>query len=242
MAIRPLRSAAVLTLSVLALAACGESNGTAQDGGSAAEDSQAGERAPDGGEASTLPDTDPGADPEPGEDPGAGADQRDTDPGAGSEADTTDDQGSTRADPAWCSTDALSASLSPLNAAAGQRYAALVLTNTSETACRTQGWPGLTLESGDGAALPTTTVRDDSRAPTQLTLTPGASAWAQLHWTVVASDEDAGDGTCGPDPARLEVIPPDQEAATPADWAFGQVCGAGRIEALPLAEGDGPAE
>lgn len=242
MAIRPLRSAAVITLGVLALAACGGSNDTAQDG-TAAADSQAGESSPGGEEARTLPDTDPdsGSDsaPDSDSDSAAGDRQREAEPEDGS----ADDEGSARAAaPGWCATDALSASLSPLNAAAGQRYAALVLTNTSDTACRTQGWPGLSLETGDGDAIPTTTVRDDSREPSQLTIEPGASAWAQLHWTVVAGDDDPADGTCGPDPSTLEVIPPDQESATPADWELGQVCGAGRIEALPLAVGSGPAQ
>ncbi|WP_243740576.1 DUF4232 domain-containing protein [Streptomyces sp. 8K308] len=244
MAIRPLRTAAVITLGVLALAACGGSNDTAQDGNAAA-DSPAGESSPGGDEARTLPDSEPGSDSDPGTDSdtesesGAGDEQPEAEPGSGS----SDDEGSVRAaQPGWCATDSLAASLSPLNAAAGQRYAALVLTNTSDAACRTQGWPGLSLETGEGDTIPTTTVRDDSREPAQLTIEPGASAWAQLHWTVVAGDEDPADGSCGPDPSTLEVIPPDQESATPADWELGQVCGAGRIEALPLASGSGPAE
>ncbi|MDT0265746.1 DUF4232 domain-containing protein [Streptomyces sp. DSM 44915] len=140
----------------------------------------------------------------------------------------------------WCATEALAAALTPLEAAAGNRYAALVLTNTTDASCRTQGWPGLELTANDGTALPTTTVRDDSQEPGQLTLAPGESAWTQLHWTVVPGEVDTADGGCGPEPAELRVIPPDTYDATPADWELGAVCGAGRIEALPLAAGDGP--
>ncbi|UED88178.1 DUF4232 domain-containing protein [Streptomyces profundus] len=134
----------------------------------------------------------------------------------------------------------MAAEVTPLDAGAGNRYAALVLTNTTDASCRTQGWPGLELAAGDGAALPTETVRDDSRAPVPLTLAPGESAWAQLRWTVVPGSADPADGGCGPEPAALRVIPPDTYDATPADWEFGAVCGPGRIEALPLAEGEGP--
>jgi hypothetical protein len=141
----------------------------------------------------------------------------------------------------WCATDALSASVRPLDSAAGQRYAALVLTNTSGAACRTQGWPGLQLATGDGTALPTETVREEGQDSHPLTIEPGGSAWARLHWTVVAGEDDPADGDCGPAPAELRVIPPDQEEATAAGWDLGEVCGAGRIEERPLAEGSGPA-
>ncbi|WP_062215979.1 DUF4232 domain-containing protein [Streptomyces sp. NBRC 109706] len=140
----------------------------------------------------------------------------------------------------WCATEALAAEVTPLDAGAGNRYAALVLTNTTDAACRTQGWPGLELAAADGAALPTETVRDDSRAAVPLTLAPGESAWAQLRWTVVPGSADPADGGCGPEPTALRVIPPDTYDATPADWELGAVCGPGRIEALPLAEGEGP--
>jgi hypothetical protein len=141
--------------------------------------------------------------------------------------------------PSWCATGELSVALHPLNAAAGNRYAALVLTNTSDAACRTQGWPGLQLTTADGETIPTTTVRDRSESPGRLTIQPGESAWSRLHWTVVPGEADPAGG-CGPDPATLRVIPPDEHDATGADWELGAVCDAGRIEALPLAEGTGP--
>ncbi|MDT0309890.1 DUF4232 domain-containing protein [Streptomyces sp. DSM 44917] len=139
----------------------------------------------------------------------------------------------------WCAPESLSAALSPLDPGAGQRYAALVLTNTSDVACRTEGWPGLRLTAGDGSELPTTTVRDRSSEPRRVTLEPGASAWTRLHWTTVPGEEDPETG-CGPDPAALAVIPPDTYSPTSADWDLGAVCSAGRIEALPLAAGTGP--
>ncbi|MFW6693154.1 DUF4232 domain-containing protein [Streptomyces sp. MAR4 CNX-425] len=141
----------------------------------------------------------------------------------------------------WCRTDDLSASVRPLNSAAGNRYAALVLTNDSDSDCRTRGWTGLQLVRENGANVPTQVVRDDSRAPAMLTLSPGSAAWSRLHWTVVASGSDDTTGACRPRPAELEVIPPDTYHHTDASWRLGEVCDAGRIDALPLAKGDGPA-
>lgn len=141
----------------------------------------------------------------------------------------------------WCRTDDLSASVRPLNPAAGNRYAALVLTNDSDATCRTRGWTGLQLVGADGGDVPTEVVRDRSRTPSMQTLTPGSSAWSRLHWTVVAGDADDANGTCRPKPTELQVIPPDTYHHTDTAWRLGEVCDAGRIEALPLAEGDGPA-
>ncbi|WP_407563420.1 DUF4232 domain-containing protein [Streptomyces sp. 184] len=141
----------------------------------------------------------------------------------------------------WCRTDDLSASVRALNSAAGNRYAALVLTNDSDAACRTRGWTGLQLVKADGTDVPTRTVRDRSRTPSMQTLAPGSSAWSRLHWTVVAGNADDASGTCRPKPAELEVIPPDTYHHTDTAWQLGEVCDAGRIEALPLAKGDGPA-
>lgn len=141
----------------------------------------------------------------------------------------------------WCRTGALSASVRPLNSAAGNRYAALVLTNDSDSACRTRGWTGLQLVKENGANVPTQVVRDRSRTPAMLTLAPGSAAWSRLHWTVVASGSDDASGACRPTPAELEVIPPDTYHHTDAAWRLGEVCDAGRIDALPLAKGAGPA-
>ena len=164
--------------------------------------------------------------------------EEDADGDAAPPADEAGGAGAEAAD--WCATEALSATVTPLDSGAGNRYAALVLTNTTDASCRTQGWPGLELAADDGSALPTETVRDTSREAEQLTLAPGESAWAQLRWTVVPGSEDPADGACGPEPAELRVIPPDTYDATPAEWDWGTVCGAGRIEALPLAAGNGP--
>ncbi|ONK15893.1 DUF4232 domain-containing protein [Streptomyces sp. MP131-18] len=241
MASHSLRTAALAALAVLVAGGCAGSDDTDDTAGSRdASDTAAEERSAerDGGPAEADPATEE-AEPLPDTSgPGSGEEED-------SDRENTAQEGggappAAADDPAWCSPDALSASLTPLSPGAGNRYAALVLTNTSDTACRTQGWPGLQLTAQDGDDIPTTTVRDDSAAPQVLTVEPGGSAWAQLHWSAVPGEQDPADGNCGPDPAGLAVIPPDEYSPTSAEWDFGSVCGAGRIEALPLAAGTGP--
>lgn len=140
----------------------------------------------------------------------------------------------------WCTTAALTPSLHPLESAAGSRYTALVLANTSGTACRTQGWPGLQLVDATGKPLPTDAVRDHSRSPRPLTLQPGESSWSRLHWSVVAGEEDPADGRC-PSPAQIRITPPDQHDPDSASWGeLGTICGGGKIDVQPLSEGSGP--
>ncbi|WP_055488900.1 DUF4232 domain-containing protein [Streptomyces sp. WMMB 322] len=138
--------------------------------------------------------------------------------------------------PRWCGTDALSVSLRPGQPAAGNRYAALVLTNSSSAACRTQGWPGLQLTGENGGKIPTEVVRDRSVPSRQITLSPGGHASARLHWTVVPGEGDPDDGRC-PEPKAVRVIPPDQRTARTAAWKLGEVCGAGELDVRPLLPG-----
>ncbi|MEV6105281.1 DUF4232 domain-containing protein [Streptomyces sp. NPDC051940] len=156
------------------------------------------------------------------------------DSGAGAQQDTS-------SRPAWCATAALKGSLRLLNPAAGNRYTALVLTNVSDSPCRTQGYPGLQLVAADGRDLPTLVVRDRTVTPVQLTVRPGAAIWARLNWSQVPGTGDSTTGPCQRAAAVLEVIPPDQRTHTDVRWPFGEVCSSGRISVRPLAAGTGPA-
>lgn len=146
---------------------------------------------------------------------------------------SSDKSAADKARPPWCATGALSVSLRPGQPAAGNRYATLVLTNSSGTACRTQGWAGLQLTGKGGKQIPTEVVRDSSTPSRPLTLEPGARASARMHWTVVPSEGDPSDGDC-PDPTAMRVIPPDERKAKSAGWDLGSVCGAGEIDLRPL--------
>lgn len=140
----------------------------------------------------------------------------------------------------WCTTGQLKVSVRALQPGAGQRYAAVVLTNTSGTACRTRGWVGMQLMGAKGGKVPTLVVRDDSRPPALVRLAAGGSAWARLHWTVVPTGREPDTGACQPTADRALITPPDQHTQLTAPWTLGPVCASGRIDTLPLAPGTGP--
>ncbi|RAJ57511.1 uncharacterized protein DUF4232 [Streptomyces sp. Amel2xB2] len=174
-----------------------------------------------------------------GSDSGSAASPRPSDDGSapkGTGAQGSKDDGRAPSGVRWCTTKSLSVSLRPGQPAAGNRYAALVLTNSSSSACRTQGWPGLQLTSESGGKIPTDVVRERDVPSRPLTLSPGGHASARLHWTVVPGKDDPSDGRC-PDPHTVRVIPPDQRASTSAAWKAGEVCGAGEIDVRPLLPG-----
>lgn len=191
-------------------------------GGSATSSSSDSPASVDGADRGPAPPSEP-----------AGRDVESGKPGA------TGGSGDPGSRPQWCSTEALSVSLAPGQPAAGNRYAALVLTNSSPSACRTQGWPGLQLTGEAGEKIPTEVVRDRSVPSRPLTLSPGGKASARLHWTVVPGEGDPSDGRC-PDPRAVRVIPPDEHTAKAADWRLGEVCGAGELDVRPLLPGAGP--
>lgn len=128
-----------------------------------------------------------------------------------------------------CSTADLATQLKGGGAAAGQRYATVVLTNTSGHACTVHGYGGLALLGGPRQGVPTDLRRGASPAPGTVTLAPGASARSLLHWAVVpAVDENAF--TCEPTAVTVVVTPPNQTTAALRPWTFGPVCQHGRID------------
>lgn len=204
---------AVLVAVLLALAGCGSGNGTA-----AAPPADTGTAAPGGG-GGTAPLT---SAPASGVPTGSGAGSG-SGPGSGGGA-------STPAGPDRCHTSQLTGSLHGLDAAAGQRYATLTLTNHTGVTCRIDGYGGIQLVTASGATVPTEQSRDATAPPKLITLAPKASASSQLHWTVVPSDRDPSQtGQCEPTPGALRVIPPDETDALQVKWTLGVVCDHGRI-------------
>lgn len=130
-----------------------------------------------------------------------------------------------------CTPGQLSGNLVPGSPGAGQRYATLVVTNTSGSTCTLYGYSGLSLVGGDGRALPTSVQRSANPGPSLIVLDPGRSASENLHWTAVNGPGEPDNGPCEPSPAHLAVIPPDQYSAFSVSWDFGPACQNGRIEA-----------
>ncbi|MBO4271926.1 DUF4232 domain-containing protein [Microbispora triticiradicis] len=135
--------------------------------------------------------------------------------------------------PARCRTTGLRARVGRQDPAAGNRYAPLVLTNASGRTCWVYGFVGLVLIDGRGDVLRTRTRRE-SVTPHRVTLRPGASAHARLHWTVVPTDHE----TRCPVSARLMIIPPDEVAHLEVPFAAA-ICDDGRIDARPMSPGSG---
>lgn len=129
-----------------------------------------------------------------------------------------------------CHTSMLSASVQASDAGAGQRYAELVLTNSSRETCNLYGYGGLQLIGADGRPLPTDLKRDPNPGPTLIRLAPGKSASATLHWSAVPHGGESETGQCQPTPVRVEVIPPDETDPLTATWDLGEVCGFGSID------------
>jgi hypothetical protein len=133
-----------------------------------------------------------------------------------------------------CHTSELTGSLAPGGAAAGQRYATLVLRNTGGRSCTVHGFGGLGLAAADGSALPTNQIRSGGPAAT-VPLAPGGAVRSALHWSTVNGPGEPSSGTCQPPAATLRVIPPDETDALSVAWTLGPVCSAGTIEQHPYA-------
>jgi hypothetical protein len=127
-----------------------------------------------------------------------------------------------------CHTSQLSGSLRQGDSGAGQRYADLVLRNSSRQTCTLYGYGGLQLIGPDGRPLPTDLKRTPNPGPTLLRLNPGDTASANLHWTAVESDDEPV--PCQPTPDHIQVIPPDETDPLTVPWRMGPVCGHGSMD------------
>jgi hypothetical protein len=112
-----------------------------------------------------------------------------------------------------------------------------VLTNRSQRTSTIYGYGGLQLLDARGRMVPTRQVRDRTTRPTQVTLRPGMSAHANLHWYAIAAGGDSQTGTCQPEPAFLLVTPPDETQSIRVPWNAGPVCAQGRIIQGPYTAG-----
>ena len=138
-----------------------------------------------------------------------------------------------------CATDELRARVRELDSGAGQRNAAIVLTNVSDRSCQVTGYPGLQLVSADGSNVPTRVVRVAEPAPRTLAVAPGARVSSAINIGVVATGNEPATGPCQPTPTAILVTPPDQTTSLTARWTLGSVCNDGRIKANALVAGNG---
>jgi hypothetical protein len=129
-----------------------------------------------------------------------------------------------------CSASTLKGEVSNGDAAAGNRYAKLVVTNTGKTACTLYGYGGLALANASGADMPTKLTRTLDPKPTLVTLQPGQKAAKNLHWGAVPDGTESTSGPCEPESAGLNVIPPDEKQPFAVKANLGSVCEHGTID------------
>ncbi|MQA87319.1 MAG: DUF4232 domain-containing protein [Streptosporangiales bacterium] len=106
-----------------------------------------------------------------------------------------------------CRSEQLEAKLGREGAAAGNRYAPLVFTNTGEDPCGLLGYPGVTVLNSDKEQIGPDADRAPGNPVERISLAPGESASAQLHW----ASEVAGD--CRTTSSYLRTYPPDETKA-----------------------------
>ncbi len=133
--------------------------------------------------------------------------------------------GSTR-----CTAATLSGKVEPADAGAGNRYAKFVVTNTGAVTCTLNGYSGFQLLDASGGQVPTNLQRTQDPGPSLVSLAPGTSATANLHWTVVPTGGEPVDEPCQPEATTAAAIPPDETAPMSVAWGLGPVCGGGKIE------------
>lgn len=126
--------------------------------------------------------------------------------------------------PRTCRTAQLAAHLQMLSPGAGQRYAALSLTNTSARPCHLLGYPGLQLRTAAGP-VPTTVHRVPDPRPRRFVLRPGKTGWSRLHWTVVPPD-------CV-EVTAVRITPPAETHFLTVP-GLGRLCGHGQVDVTAL--------
>jgi Protein of unknown function (DUF4232) len=131
---------------------------------------------------------------------------------------------------ARCSAATLSGEITASDAGAGNRYAKLVVTNTSKAPCTLYGYGGLQLIDAAGRSAPTNLSRRPDPGPALVTLQPGQQAFKNLHWGAVPDGSEPTTGPCEPESTGATVIPPDETQPFTIRYNFGSVCQHGAID------------
>jgi hypothetical protein len=124
-----------------------------------------------------------------------------------------------------CASSVLIASIGATQSGAGQRYTALIITNTGSMACDLKGFPGVSLLDSSANQIGQPATREGAEGAT-VTLEPGGTASATLHTT------GAGLGpACDPASAQVKIYPPDNTVAILAPASF-TACGGFSVTTL----------
>lgn len=134
--------------------------------------------------AQREPGTVPSASASPGESPGespsegsGAASSSPAPPASPSSPASTSPTSSTSSGPVECTADDVSATYAPGDSGAGSTFGAIVLENTSDRACFTRGYGGLSyVGGGDGEQVGAAATRDDKTPVRRVVLQPGEHA------------------------------------------------------------------
>lgn len=122
--------------------------------------------------------------------------------------------GETQAAPrkGWCTTRELDVTATDVQGAAGSTLFNVVLTNTSDTECTTQGFPVVSLVTdNNGTQLGKSAEREKDVEPAPVKLAPGASAVAPVRLTSVGPLDPQ---VCQPaDADGIRVYPPEDKSS-----------------------------
>lgn len=133
-------------------------------------------------------------------------------------------------DLARCVASDLSGDVRVDDAATGDRYGTLVVTNQGDENCTLNGVGELQLVGSQDNDLPTDVRRTLDPEPTAVLLRPGGQAGMKLHWVVVPVGGEPTNGPCQPTAVSLEVTPPAGADTFSVPWAHGPVCWQGRLD------------
>lgn len=134
-----------------------------------------------------------------------------------------------------CQAAQLQPSLGMADAGAGQRYVRLVLVDTGAP-CQMTGYVGLQLLGAGGTPIPTV-VSHEPGPLVPVPLASGGAASTPLHWAGIPLSDESQTGPCEPQPAQVQITPPDQTAFVTTAWTLDPVCGHGQIDVQPLVGG-----
>ncbi|WP_194293295.1 DUF4232 domain-containing protein [Actinomadura macrotermitis] len=119
-----------------------------------------------------------------------------------------------------CASVHLRPSLANGDAAAGNLYFTLRLTNTGSTACTLFGYPGVSLIRRDGSTIGRPATHEGAQGQT-VRLAPGGSATAVLH----TANKGVSDKPCWPVPDLLKIYPPGRTEPLTLRTDRPEVCG-----------------
>jgi hypothetical protein len=115
---------------------------------------------------------------------------------------------------AECASTSLRLRATPIGAATGTDYIALVLTNTGSDDCALVGYPGVTFLDAHGQQVGLPAQRDETSKPRRVVIGAGEKAHAQLSFP---NPDFFGSGCGGTHAKQVQVFPPDQTSSLRAD-------------------------